>query len=166
MDESTVTKVLHKLLSKLPHKKALLWPDIQVGFENLTGESIGDHIPVVEKVINELNDNRVLRFEMAPNGMPRMWKGINFDNLESAMSPRSSNSHISIGSLNAQNVQVGNDNNMSISITAEQFANALSSLANKPPEEAKSIVEKVSSFVATGATVVEAVAQLIGLAGG
>jgi hypothetical protein len=166
MDEATVTKVLQKILAPLPHNKALLWPDIQVGFDNLTGESIRDHVAVVEKVINELDDKKVLRFEMAPNGMPRMWKGINFDNLESAMSPRSSNSHISIGSLNAQNIQVGNENNMNISITAEQFANALSSLANKPPEETKSIVEKVSSFVATGATVAEAVAKLVGLAGG
>jgi hypothetical protein len=166
MDEATIAKVLHKILSPLPHNKALLWPDIQVGFDNLTGESILDHLVVVEKVINELNDKKVLRFEKAPNGMPRMWKGINFDNLESAMSPRSSNSHISIGSLNAQNVQVGNENNMNISITAEQFANALSSLASKPPAESKSIVEKVASYVATGATVAEAVTALVGFVGG
>lgn len=166
MDEATIAKVLHKILSPLSQNKALLWPEIQVGFDNLTGESINDHLVVVEKVINELNDNRVLRFEMLPNGMPRMWKGINFDNLESSMSPRSSSSHISIGSLNAQNVQVGNENNMNISITAEQFANALSSLANKPPEESKSIVEKVASLVATGASVAEAVTALVGLVGG
>lgn len=166
MDEATIQKVLHKILAPLPQNKALLWLDIQLGFENLTGESIGDHLAVAEKVINELDDMKVLRFERGLNGMPRIWKGINFDNLESAMSPRSSKSHISIGSLNAQNVQVGNENNMNISITAEQFANALSSLANKPPEEAKSIVERVSSFVATGATVAEAVAKLVGLAGG
>ena len=166
MDEATIAKVLHKILSPVSQNKALLWPEIQVGFENLTGESINDHLGVVEKVINELNDNRVLRFEILPNGMPRMWKGINFDNLASSMSPRSSSSHISIGSLNAQNVQVGNENNMNISITAEQFANALASLANKPPEESKSIVEKVASLVATGATIAEAVAALIGLVGG
>jgi len=166
MDEADITKVLHKILAPLPQNKALLWPDIQVGFQNLTGESISDHLVVAEKVINELHDKRILRFEMAKNGMPRMWKGINFDKFESATSSRSSNSHISIGSLNAQNVQVGNENNMSINITAEQFANALSSLANKQPEEAKSIVEKISSFVATGATVAEAVTKLVGLAGG
>jgi len=166
MDEATIKKAFHKILAPLQQSKALLWPEIQIGFENLTGESINDHLAVVEKVINDLDDKKVLRFEMAPNGMHRIWKGINFDNFESAMSPRSSNSHISIGSLNAQNVQVGNENNMNISITAEQFANALSSLANKPAEEAKSIVERVSSFVATGATVAEAVAKLVGLAGG
>lgn len=166
MDETTVTKVLHKLLSPLSQNKALLWPDIQVGFNNLTGELIQDHLVVVEKVINELNDKRVFQFEIAPNGIPRMWKGINFDNLESVMNPRSSSSHINIGSLNAQNVQVGNENNMNISITAEQFANALSSLADKPPAESKSIVEKVASFVATGATVAEAAAALVSLVGG
>jgi hypothetical protein len=166
MDEATIEKVLHKILSPLPHNKALLWPDIQVGFDNLTGESIRDHFDVVKKVIDELNDEKVLRFEMAPNGMPRMWKGINFDNLESAMSPRSSNSHISIGSLNAQNVQVGNENNMNINITAEQFANALSSLASKKPAESNSIVEKVASYVAKGATVAEAVTAFVGLVGG
>ena len=166
MDETTTAKVLHKILAPLSQNKALLWPEIQIGFDNLTGESINDHLDIVEKVINELNEKRILRFEMLPNGMPRMWKGINFDNLESAMSPRSSSSHISIGSLNAQNVQVGNENKMNISITAEQFANALSSLADKPPAESKSIVEKVASFVATGATVAEAVAALVGLVGG
>ena len=166
MDATTIEKVLHKIISPLPQTKALLWPEIQIGFDNLTGESIQDHLVAVEKVINELNDKRILRFEMLPNGIPRMWKGINFDNLESAMSPRSSSSHISIGSLNAQNVQVGNENNMNISVTAEQFANALSSLADKPPAESKSIVEKVASFVATGATVTQAVAALVGLVGG
>jgi hypothetical protein len=55
---------------------------------------------------------------------------------------------------------------MNISITAEQFANALSSLANKPQAESNSIVEKVASFVATGATVAQAVAALVGLVGG
>ncbi|WP_234263680.1 RIP homotypic interaction motif-containing protein [Hydrogenophaga sp. NFH-34] len=166
MDEATIAKVLHKMLSSLSDNKALLWPDIQVRFEGLTGESINDHPDMVEKVVNELDDKKVLRFDAAPNGVPRMWKGINFDSLESVMSPRSSNSHISIGSLNAQNVQVGNENSMNISITAEQFANALSSLASKPPEESKSIVEKVASCVATGATVAEAVAAFVGLIGG
>ena len=52
---------------------------------------------------------------------------------------------------------------MDISITAEQFANALSSLANKPPAESKSIVEKVSSYVATGASVAQAISALVGL---
>ena len=81
------------------------------------------------------------------------------------MNSPQSNAQISIGSLNAQHVQVGNDNSMNINITAEQFANALSLLAQKESEEANSIAEKISSFVANGATMVEAVAKLIGLVG-
>ncbi len=166
MDEADITKVLRKILAPLPQNKALLQDDIQIGFQTLTGESINDHLDLVNKVLNNLHDKKIIRFEMFENRTPRVWKGLNFDNLESTMSSRPSNSHISIGSLNAQNIQVGNENNMSINITAEQFANALSSLANKQPEEAKSIVEKISSFVATGTTVVEAVSKFIGLAGG
>ena len=166
MDEVTIKKVAHQLVSALPQNKALLWPEVQIGFQNLTGESLNDHLEAVHKVFCELDEKKILRFEATPNGMPRIWKGVHFDTLEAVMNPRSSNSHINIGSLNAQNVQVGNENNMSIDITAQQFANALNSLASKPQEEAKSIVEKVSSLVATGATVVEAVATLVGLAGG
>ncbi len=71
--------------------------------------------------------------------------------------------HISIASLTAQNVQVGNENKMDIGITADQFANALSSLISKPPEESQSIVEKIFSRVAMGATVAEAVSTLLSL---
>lgn len=163
MDEKNIEKFIYKILSPLPENKALLWPEIQVRFENLTGIPIKESLDIFENVINELNNEKVVRFEKAPNGMPIMRKGINFDVLASSMNPRSSNSHISIASLNAQNVQVGNENNMNISITAEQFANALSSLANKPPAESKSIVEKVASCVATGATVAQAVSALVGL---
>lgn len=166
MDESTIAKILYKILSPLSDNKALLWHDVQVRFDNLTGESINDHLDVLEKVISKLDEEKILRFELAPNGMPRMWKGINFDNLEASINPRSSNSHISIGSLSAKNVQVGNENSMNINITAEEFANALSSLASKPTEERKSIVEKISSLVGAGATVAGAVTALIGLASG
>jgi hypothetical protein len=34
MDEATIVKVLHKILAPLPHNKALLWPEIQVRFDN------------------------------------------------------------------------------------------------------------------------------------
>ena len=143
----------------------MLWPDIQVGFENLTGESIFDHQNLVNQIIDELVEGKVIRYEIASNSMLVIWKSINFDKLESAMNSPQSNAQISIGSLNAQHVQVGNDNSMNINITAEQFANALSLLAQKESEEANSIAEKISSFVANGATMVEAVAKLIGLVG-
>jgi hypothetical protein len=53
---------------------------------------------------------------------------------------------------------------LNITVTAEQFSNALSLLANKP-EEVKSIADQVSSLVSTGATIAEALAKLVGLAG-
>ena len=74
-----------------------------------------------------------------------------------------SKSQINISSLSANSVQVGNGNVMNISISAEKFASALSSLAEKPVEERKSIVEKITSAVAAGATVAEAVSTLVGL---
>lgn len=58
MDATTIEKVLHKILSPLPQSKALLWPDIQIGFDNLTGESVSDHLGILEKVINELNEKK------------------------------------------------------------------------------------------------------------
>ena len=59
MDETTTAKVLHKILAPLSQNKALLWPEIQIGFDNLTGESINDHLDIVEKVINQVNEKRI-----------------------------------------------------------------------------------------------------------
>ena len=116
-----IEKVLFKKLRELPSNKALLWPDFQVAFDVATGASLSDHLEEVQEVADTLEKSDYARFEQLPNGMPRITKGVDFDKWENEMAPTNPGSSLNIGSLNAQNVQVGDQNTMNVNITPQEF---------------------------------------------
>jgi hypothetical protein len=157
-----IEKVLFKKLRELPSNKALLWPDFQVAFDVATGASLSDHLEEVQEVADTLEKSDYARFEQLPNGMPRITKGVDFDKWENEMAPTNPGSSLNIGSLNAQNVQVGDQNTMNVNITPQEFIEALEKL-QKDPEKAKSVLSQLNDFAKQGLSFGQTVAKFIGL---
>jgi hypothetical protein len=80
-----VKKVIFNKLRELPTNKALLWADLQVAFEVATGESLQNHLDIVQEVADELEQAGYARSEQLPSGMPRIFKGLDFDQWENSM---------------------------------------------------------------------------------
>lgn len=155
-------KVIFNKLRELPTNKALLWPDLQVAFEVATGESLQNHLAIVQEVADELEQAGYARFEQLPSEMPRISKGLDFDQWESSMRPSDSSRQLNIGSLNAQNVQVGDGNTMNVNITPDEFVNALSKM-QKNPEKAESVLSQLNDYAKQGLSLGQTIAKFIGL---
>ncbi len=160
-----IEKVIFNKLRELPPNKALLWTDLQVAFDIATGKSIGNHLVEVQAVADELEGSDYAHFEELPNGMPRITKGVDFDKWEQRMNPGNSGNssrQLNIGSLNAQNVQVGDQNTMNVNITPEEFIDALERMQNEP-EKAKSVLSQLNDFAKQGLSFGQTIAKFVGL---
>ncbi len=160
--KDAIKKILFTKLASLPDEKALLWPDLQIAFEQATGHSINGYLNDVQAVADELEEAGYARFDKLPNGMPRIVKGIDFDKWANAMDPSSSSSQINISSLNVQNMQVGDGNTMNVNITPEEFLNALNKM-QKDPEKAPSLLSQLNEQVKKGLSFGETVVKFIAL---
>ena len=162
MDELELEKCIYKsfLRKKTP---ALSYLELKANFQIVSNESMNDYSGEVEKVIKKIVDNRFLKCEERPNGMPYFTEGLNFDQWETKMNPQTNNGGFSIGTLNAGNVQVGNQNTMNNGVSADQFVKALETFNGKPEAEKKSIMDKVLAVVSAGADVAAAVAAFVAL---
>lgn len=157
-----VEKLIFNKLRDLPRNKALLWPDLQVAFDMATGESLNDHLETVQEVADELEKADYARFDKLPNGMPRITKGVDFDKWENKMAPSNSGGQLNIGSLSAQNVQLGDGNTMNVNITPQEFIDALERM-QKDPEKAKSVLSQLNDLAKQGLSFGQTVAKFIGL---
>lgn len=157
-----IEKILFNKLRELPSNKVLLWTDLQVAFDVATGKSLRDHLEEVQEVADELEKSDYARFEQAPNGMPLIMRGVDFDKWEAKMSPENRSSNLNIGSLNAQNVQVGDQNTMNVNVTPEEFIRALEKMQNDP-EKAKSVLSQLNEVAKQGLSFGQTVAKFIGL---
>ena len=68
--------------------------------------------------------------------------------------------NISIGSLNAENVQLGNENIMNVNVTPDEFVALLTALTAKPEAEKTSIFSILTDLVKTGVSVGELLIKL------
>ena len=157
-----VKKVIFNELRDLPSNKVLLWPVLQVAFKGATGEYLNNHLDVVQEVADNLEQVGYARFKQLPNGTCRISKGVDFDQWENSMIPKDSSRQLSIGSLSAQNVQVGDGNTMNVKITPDEFVNALSKM-QKNPEKAKSVLSQLSDYAKEGLSLGQTIATFIGL---
>ena len=161
--KETIKKVIYNKLRALPDNKALLWPDFQVAFDVATGQSLNDCLDEVQVAADELESAQFARFEKLPNGMLRILKGIDFDKWEASMNPKQE-SQVNIGSVNAQNVQVGNENTINFNVTPEQFVEALNKM-NKDSKKSKSVLKQLNSYVKKGVGMGELIKKLVTLIG-
>ena len=159
--QEVIRKVIFNELRPLPHNKALLWPDFAVAFEAATGYSVNECLEDAQSVFDDLEEKQYVRLEKLPNGMPRIIKGVHFDIWEREMNPKQ-DQEVSIGSVNAENVQIGNANTMNINVTPEEFVDALSRLVENP-EKSRSIIEEMTSYLKQGLSIGELVKKFIGL---
>lgn len=162
MKKQEVEKCIYK---SFVQKKgaAISIPELKAYFQIVSEENMNDYGEIAQKILNELIENKYLNCDERPNGMVYLTEGLNFDQWETIMNPQTSNGGISIGSVNANNVQVGNQNTMNTGVTAEQFIKALTAFSTKTEPEKKSIMDKVLSAVSAGADVAAAVAAFIAL---
>ncbi|TYB95221.1 MAG: hypothetical protein FXF54_04780 [Kosmotoga sp.] len=157
-----IRKVLFNKLQELSPNKVLLWPDFQLAFEVKTGESLNDNFATVNEVMDELEKADYARLVRSQNRLPTITKGINFDEWEREMNPNNSGSYLNIGALNAQNMQVGNENIMNVNITPEEFIEALEKMQKKP-EKASSVLSQLNFLAKQGLSVGQTIAEFIRL---
>ena len=164
MNELEVEKCLYNVFSTRMQGNGMTQPTLAAEFQILSGELMRDYAEVVDKIINNFIDKHVLIMDQLPGRFPILRKGINFDEWEEKMNPQKSS--ISIGSVTAQNVQLGNENTMNIGTSTEQLVKAMALLRDKPEDEKKSIIDEFISAVGKGVNLAEAVSKLIMLIGG
>ena len=76
------------------------------------------------------------------------------------MNPTQNNNPISIGTLNSQQTQVGNQNTINVNVTPQELLDMLTKLTEKKPEEQKTIIQKISQFVSDGTGLGEVLVKL------
>ena len=155
-----IEKILFQQLKETPNNKALLLPDFQVRFESTTGERLDQHTADFNAVAEHLEKEKFVRFDSHPKLMMRLVKGTHFDKWESIMRPQPSSGSIQIGSINGQQVQVGDQNAININVTPRELVDALVALVNKP-EESKPFLEKLKAWAETGLSTLELVKKII-----
>ncbi len=159
-----VQKILFNVLKDLPSGRGADWYKFQLAFENLTGSELKNHLPLIEEIIGNLSEQNIVRLEQVRNQIPIFWKGIHFDQLEAIVNPQQNNPSINIGNFNATHAQVGNQNaTMNIGMTSDELVNALNALLAKKPEEAKTIMDRLSGMASAGASAIELLSNLSGL---
>ncbi|QND84659.1 Uncharacterized protein ChrSV_2433 [Chromobacterium vaccinii] len=157
-------KFIFNEISDLTYGKGKQYNEIRLALHRRVGDTdIQQYEAKLLGILQELSVKRLLNVEQYTGGQMIIRKGIDFEIWEEEMSPKQFNGGISVQSINADNVQLGNENVMHINIAPEQLIAALTNLTNKPPEEAKSVIEKLSSFISGGASITEALAKLITL---
>jgi hypothetical protein len=155
-----IKKILFNKLSSLPSNKILLWPDLQVAFNAATGESLSNHLEDAEHAFNELEAEKYVRLEMSPNHMPRIFKGVNFNSWGQAMNPVQNNNPVNIGSLNAQNVQIGSQNTQ---ITNLSLAEVVKQVAAQNDAQAKGLLRQLLENSTVSAIVGAGTSALLGM---
>lgn len=161
MNEQELEKCIYKSFTQKDGAVSLL--DLKAYFQMISKENMSNYSEIVDKILNELFENKYLNWDERPNGMVYLTEGLNFDQWEAKMNPQTNNGGFSIGSVNANHVQVGNQNTMNTGITAEQFIKALTAFSVKTEPEKKSIMDKILATASAGADVAAAVAAFISL---
>lgn len=156
-----IKKIIFNKLSELSSNQALLLPDLQIAFQNATGKSLNEHLEIVQAAVDELESAEYARLETGSR-MPRILKGVDFDKWGEDLNSKNSGSNLHIGSVNAQNVQLGDSNMMNINITPEEFVRALAEM-QRQPERAKSVLNEINEHVKSGLNLGQTIAKFTAL---
>ena len=156
-----IAKTIYIALRDRPPTRAVLIGDLSAAYNSLTGRSLSDEMESLAETANSLEEMGYVTAGRCGNGMPRISRGLHFDEWERAMNPSESKS-TNIGSIEGNNVQVGDHNTQQINVTPQQIVDALEALVDKP-EQSKSILDKLKYLAQTGGSVSAILGQLIGL---
>ena len=143
MNEQELEKCIYKSFTQKDGAVSLL--DLKAYFQMISKENMSNYSEIVDKILNELFENKYLNWDERPNGMVYLTEGLNFDQWEAKMNPQT------------------NQNTMSTGVTAEQFIKALTAFSVKTEPEKKSIMDKILATASAGADVAAAVAAFISL---
>jgi len=158
--KNTFKKLISKKLEALPDNKALMSWDLQIAFQNASGEELSDYLPELQEAVDELEKRKQIRVEMLQNNSSfRIVKGLQFDELIS-----NSNNQINISALTAENVQVGNKNIMNIGVSSEEFIEALKAISNDT-DKSKTVIGELTDYAKKGVGLAETISKFIALVG-
>ena len=127
------------------------------------------HLNSVEKealvdAINELENDGILTISENRMGsnIAITKKGIEYITLNKLEEEKmdSQNNNISIGTVNAENLQVGNDNQMNINLTPNEFIDLIEKITKKPEKEQKNIFNQLLTFTKNGLSTVGIINKL------
>lgn len=159
-----IKKTIFNELSKRTSNKHLHMFDLQVAFQTATGEKLGDFMEDLQSAVDELEQDDFARFEKLPNKTFRVVRGVDFDKWESEMRQGDQKSEINIDTLNADNVQVGDNNTLNINNSPDDLVAVLQLFIDKP-EQGKSLLDKLKGYIAKGASLADSIRKLFELAG-
>lgn len=114
--------------------------------------------------INELEANEILTISENKMGsnIAITKKGIKYITLNKLEEEKmnSQNNNISIGTVNADNLQVGNDNQMNINLTPTELIDLIEKITKKPEKEQKTIFSKLLTLAKDGLSTVGIINKL------
>ena len=143
--EFNIKKIIYDELSKLPNNRSLLLADLigktQLYFIKSLGDSSDSYKEILNNILEELSNNEYILVKKEPFSVHEtISKGLNFDEWSQAMNVNQKNSSINIGSVNAHNIQLGNQNVQINDITIHELVRKV---AKSGDQEAKSLLKKL-----------------------
>jgi len=119
----------------------------------------------LDNAIDELEDEGILTVSQNSMGVTIAItaKGIEYitlNKLEEEEMNSTNNNHINIDTVNAENLQVGNDNQMYVNITPNEFIELIEKITTKPKEEQKTIFKKLADFAKNGLSTINLINKL------
>lgn len=140
MKEKFKRLIMDTLNSKASHKGLLLC-DFSINIRATLNVDMGEYIQALEDAIQELEDNEFVSYRSNRNGGV-IARGLYFDDY---FSNKADNSIYNIGYIEAGNMQIGNNNTLTIERGFEDLIDKLNNLnlSEKEKENAKSSLRKV-----------------------
>ncbi|MDM3841391.1 hypothetical protein ACK6V9_16195 [Proteus mirabilis] len=134
-------RLIMDTLKKKASNQGLLLHDFSINIRTTLNVDINEHMQELEHAIQELEDNEFICFIARRNG-DIIARGLYFDDY---FSNKINNSVYNIGHIEAGNVQVGNNNTLTIERGLEELIDKLNNLniSEKDKENAKSCLSKV-----------------------
>ncbi len=163
--EFNLEKMIYKELCELPDNKSLLLIDLEVKANLYFIKSLGDvsdsYKVALNNVLGRLHNSEYILIKEKPSSSHcTISKGLNFDKWSQSMNGNKNSGQINIGSVNAHNVQVGNENSQITNISLHDLVQKVVE-SNDP--KAKSLVKKMLENSTVGSIIGAGVSALFNI---
>lgn len=163
--EQEIEKLIFSEFISLPSNKRLIKTDIDskimLFFINTLNDNSEKWKTFRDIVFNRLIENQYIAYKKEFHSIHITFsKGLCFDDWRKSMENKNSQGDINIGSINANNLQVGNQNEQNINITISEL---VEKVAQTDDIEAKSKLKEILENSTVGSIIGAGVATLLAL---
>ena len=153
--EFNLEKMIYKALCELPDNKSLILSDLngmaRLYFINSLDDTSYSYKLTLDSVLKRLHNREHILIKKVPRSAHHtISKGLDFDKWSHSMNDNQNSGQINIGSVNAHNVQVGNENSQIINISLHELVQKVAE-SNDP--QAKSLVKEMLENSTVGSIV-------------